>query len=211
MNILLLWWIWLPKIELGMKCFIHILDISYDYFCWHVTYPSLFRIAFLLSNSLHPRLVLILIQDIWVRRYHHRFSWNCPFIYLFTILDHCFYFEKSFLCLVFFIWVKITSMAVCKCVTCLLSVLLVFRRNCLLYTDGYYFLSNFVSIVSITAHVSDLLGIEFPMCGASICSGNYPYCGCSSASSVSYSTCDSSAYYSFCNLVVSSVYWSTLI
>ena len=68
-------------------------DIYYAYFRWHITFPSLFCPALRLSYSLHPSLIFILVQEIWVSRYHQRFSCHYPFIYMFSLFDHCCYFD----------------------------------------------------------------------------------------------------------------------
>ena len=58
------------------------------------------------------------------------------------------------------IWVNITSMNVWKYdLNSSFLVLLGFMRNCLCCTEGYYFLSNLVSGLSITAPVAALLNI----------------------------------------------------
>ena len=67
------------------------------------------------------------------------------------------------------IWLNITHMAVSKYdVACSLSVFLSFTRECLYGMDGYYFLSKLILILSISASVASLLGLEFPMGGTSL-------------------------------------------
>ena len=110
-----------------------------------------------------------------------------------------------------FIWVNITSMAVFKYVAYFLPVLLAFVRNWLSFMDGYYSLSNLISILSITATVPDLLGLEFITDGAYVCSGDSISCGYLSASSVYSSSFDFSVSYSLYCLLVSFGSWSTLL
>ena len=102
-------------------------------------------------------------------------------------------------------WLSVNMWSVC------LSVLFFFMRNCLCYMDGYYFMSNLISILSITASVSDIIVLEFPYCGASVCSGNSASCVYLSAYYVCYSSCDYSVSYYFYYSLVYYVSWSKLL